>query len=119
MDCSLTESLPDLSENRAIELPGHGLRERHYIESLEGDVIVHVLKQAFYLKKPSMTEQRARVTVQVLRHLHHSRVDSGDLFCNFRLGLGRDRTLLNNCGVERRLYHSSGLDMDTKGAPSN
>jgi hypothetical protein len=28
-------------------------------KSLEGDVIVHVLKQAFYLKKPSMTEQRA------------------------------------------------------------
>jgi hypothetical protein len=46
MDCSLTESLPYLSKNRAIELPGHGLRERHYIESLEGDVTVHVVKQA-------------------------------------------------------------------------
>jgi hypothetical protein len=30
----------------------------------------------------------ARDTDEVLRHLHHSRVDSGDLFCNFRLGVG-------------------------------
>jgi hypothetical protein len=56
MDCSITESLPDLSENRAIELPDHGLRERHDIESLEGDAIVHVMKQAFYLQKSSMAE---------------------------------------------------------------
>ena len=59
MDCFLTESLPDLSENRAIELPSHGLRERHHIDSLEEDVIVHVLKQAFYLQKPFITDQRA------------------------------------------------------------
>jgi hypothetical protein len=59
MECSPTESPPDLSENRAIQLPGHGSRERHHIESLEEDVIVHVLKQAFYLQKPFITDQRA------------------------------------------------------------
>ena len=47
--------------------------------------------------------------VLVLRHLYHRSVDSDDLFCDFRLGLGGDRTLLTNCGVERHSYHSSGL----------
>ena len=42
-------------------------------------------------------------------------MDSGDLFCNFRLGLGRDRTLLNNCGVERICITPVDSDVDTKG----
>jgi hypothetical protein len=43
---------------------------------------------------------------KALCHLHHRSVDSGDLFCNFRLGLNRDNTFLSNRGVERHLYDS-------------
>src|ERR1700728_2520982 len=43
---------------------------------------------------------------KVLRHFHHRSVDSGDLFCNFCLGLNRDSTLFSERGVERHLYDS-------------
>jgi hypothetical protein len=56
---------------------------------------------------------------KVLRHLHDGGVDSGNLFCNFRLGLDRDSTVLTNHGIERDLYDSCGVGRGTKERSSN